>query len=669
MGYDPNNRGSSIIATSDRTSFYEKICLSVPACEKAWTFERVIGRQLLGFDNRVLSGIASRLRCQEICLKERQFVCRSGEYDYVSQECRLSSEDRRTQPTYFGVAASSVDYFENQCSPLPLVKEDGDNTSSGGGTAACGYKRRENLDLSRADLMRSAFSEDQCRSLCDATRAFVCRSFTYKALSSLCWLSSDDTHSSGGVDALISSSGAIYFERSDCLNIKLDCTPEEMRISLDTVEPFEGKIYAKDDPLSCETFGSNQRSTSLSLPLKTYAKCGVRKEIDGKYSTTVIIQHHPVIQRRGDRMIRLVCNFETPIKLITNSYRILPPTDILGSAVVNATAPTPNIKLRITDKDGRDIHGARLGEELYLRIDMENDSVFDLFARDLVARSGNNDEAITLIDGNGCPTDTAIFPSLERVAGSKSIQGKFDAFKFSDDEVVRFQVNVHFCLQKCAPPSCQGFGTDELSGPQESTSGSTPNFIASSTSPSPTPPPAPPALPLADPSDYRVKRRRRRGVNTSTNESSDGLSKSDNVDNNTKNGKNNNNNNNHNNYNEANGGSKIGPLSPLLPDYPLQREIIVEGLASSNLDSSSSSVNLTKRLYENSSIFCTSRTTLLAAFIATLILQTSLIAFCCSCLFFWRVRRPKTCVDKRLTNYGPYKGPYSSAWSSFSAIE
>lgn len=75
--------------------------------------------------------------------------------------------------------------------------------------------------------------------------------------------------------------------------------------------------------------------------------------------------------------------------------------DVAGTAVVNATAPTPNIKLRITDKDGLDVLGARLGEELYLRIDMENDSVFDIFARELIARSGNAEEAITLIDSNG----------------------------------------------------------------------------------------------------------------------------------------------------------------------------------------------------------------------------------------------------------------------------
>jgi hypothetical protein len=59
-----------------------------------------------------------------------------------------------------------------------------------------------------------------------------------------------------------------------------------------------------------------------------------------------------------------------------------------------------------------------------------------------------------MLDCFRCPTDTGIFPSLERVKGSKSLQGKFDAFKFSDDEIVRFQVNVHFCLQECSSNFC-----------------------------------------------------------------------------------------------------------------------------------------------------------------------------------------------------------------------
>lgn len=78
LDYESLGRGISIVNTAEKTSYFEKICLSTAPCEKAWTFERVMGRELKGFDNRILSGVASRLRCQELCLKERSFVCRSG---------------------------------------------------------------------------------------------------------------------------------------------------------------------------------------------------------------------------------------------------------------------------------------------------------------------------------------------------------------------------------------------------------------------------------------------------------------------------------------------------------------------------------------------------------------------------------------------------------------
>ena len=79
--------------------------------------------------------------------------------------------------------------------------------------------------------------------------------------------------------------------------------------------------------------------------------------------------------------------------------------------------------------------------------------IFGIFARDLIAKSGNNKESLTLINHEGCPQDLFIFPSLQRIPGSKSLQGKFEAFKFSDDPVVKFQVNVQFCLEECPPVS------------------------------------------------------------------------------------------------------------------------------------------------------------------------------------------------------------------------
>jgi hypothetical protein len=44
---------------------------------------------------------------------------RSASYSYRRQECRLSSEDRFTQPQAFETSLDS-DYLENQCIPRKL---------------------------------------------------------------------------------------------------------------------------------------------------------------------------------------------------------------------------------------------------------------------------------------------------------------------------------------------------------------------------------------------------------------------------------------------------------------------------------------------------------------------------------------------------------------------
>jgi hypothetical protein len=40
------------------------------------------------------------------------------------------------------------------------------------------------------------------------------------------------------------------------------------------------------------------------------------------------------------------------------------------------------------------------------------------------------------------------------VGGTRDLQGAFEAFKFSDTSVVRFQVNVQFCVDDCNPVNC-----------------------------------------------------------------------------------------------------------------------------------------------------------------------------------------------------------------------
>ena len=44
----------------------------------------------------------------------------------------------------------------------------------------------------------------------------------------------------------------------------------------------------------------------------------------------------------------------------------------------------------------------------------------------------------------------------QQLPNSRDLQGNFEAFKFSDTSVVRFQVNVQFCVDECNPVDCDG---------------------------------------------------------------------------------------------------------------------------------------------------------------------------------------------------------------------
>ena len=122
-----------------RSAYFEKICLRSPACEKAWIFERAVGYLLQGYDDRVTSGVASRLDCMELCLIETEFPCASAEYDYTTRECTLSRHSRRTQPGAYRASTRDVDYIENQC-----VKAEVEDS--------CKYEVYENQDIGYADI-------------------------------------------------------------------------------------------------------------------------------------------------------------------------------------------------------------------------------------------------------------------------------------------------------------------------------------------------------------------------------------------------------------------------------------------------------------------------------------------------------------------------------------
>ena len=107
------------------------------------------------------------------------------------------------------------------------------------------------------------------------------------------------------------------------------------------------------------------------------------------------------------------------------------------SSILNNTAPAPGVRLRIVTGTGEDISGTKLGEKLFLRIEIDQASIYGIFAKNLRAISPADNDEIELLDSRGCPAQ----PGLEKIPNSQDLQGSFEAFKFSDTSVVKFQVD------------------------------------------------------------------------------------------------------------------------------------------------------------------------------------------------------------------------------------
>ena len=115
------------LQASKSSNLFEKVCLKgiskqefdhVCGNERLWAFERVQDTFLDGFVDKELSNMIDREECAKACLTESAFICRSADFDEVRRICRLSKENRRTQPQAFvHVKDSQRDYLENQCAP------------------------------------------------------------------------------------------------------------------------------------------------------------------------------------------------------------------------------------------------------------------------------------------------------------------------------------------------------------------------------------------------------------------------------------------------------------------------------------------------------------------------------------------------------------------------
>lgn len=177
-----------------------------------------------------------------------------------------------------------------------------------------------------------------------------------------------------------------------------------------------------------------------------------------------------------DKTIKVLCSFEQNDQTIslnrnnpnrpgldvkTNVNARNNEIDTPNSIVTNTAAP-PTIVMKILDRTGSEANYVNLGDELILKIEIKErtNSPFGIFARNLFAKSSNN-EILHLLDSDGCPIDPTVFPEMKIDPKDKiSLYSKFKAFRFPSTGVVNFEVQIKFCPNRCPAVSCNDLGSN-----------------------------------------------------------------------------------------------------------------------------------------------------------------------------------------------------------------
>ncbi|XP_017780788.1 PREDICTED: uncharacterized protein LOC108565714 [Nicrophorus vespilloides] len=446
-------------------AWFRKTCFHEPKiCDRIWTFERIPGATLVGNNTKQLPKAVKRSECQQACLNETTFECRSAKFriqnysnfrSEASGLCTLSDADRHSVPNAYRASRLDEEYLENQCTK---------NLTN----VFCAFEEFPDVRLGHSDASLSDASESQCRSECDSKTIFGCRGYTLLPGSRshlFTCLMHGENSKLHGPRALVHHAGAKYYERAPCLNITVTCSRDEMLVRFQPDNPFRGRLYMNgysDNP-ECYALGNDRAPITLRLPLVMH-RCGIleaRSPINRTLmSSTMIIQYNSLVQTQSDRIINVGCVFANDTKkvVVGTGFNVSRDHTGLGTSLINSSVSLPTVDMRIVDlSTNGDISETEIGDDLKLIIEMHpRNNGFDIWAGHLIAMTENGRESILLLDDRGCPTNLDIFPSLQKIYNNDSVTltSTFQAFKFSSSNILRFSVIVQFCSGRCPSIDC-----------------------------------------------------------------------------------------------------------------------------------------------------------------------------------------------------------------------
>ncbi|CAB4062086.1 unnamed protein product [Lepeophtheirus salmonis] len=428
------------------TIYAQKICVrsSRSFCASSptpWVFDIVMNHKLMG-PEKLHRITLTREECMGLCISSSKFICRSVNFDVSSGSCSLLDVDRRS-----GVLKQNngFEYIESKCISEPQL-------------SLCKFKSIEDRMLKTMDSVHyKVKSLNDCKSLCIQKR---CLSYDYKESGpEVCRLSFQSSLTLSHISSpYIDILGATTYELGACYNISVDCRDSYMIAKVRTNQMFKGKIYGMKRPNSCGLHIENQFNFSLQMEYNDIG-CDVKEVQPGHFVSDVVLQHHSTIVTNSDISLKVRCNYDLLNRTVNNQDTFNVDGELGETAEAEQTIiHSPNVSMRITDRQRRDVTAAKVGDHLALTFRIETNEMknhYEIFVRELVAIDGLDSSEIILIDELGCPMDVSIMSHVKQVNGSaQTLQADFDAFKFPTSDTVQFRALVTPCIPRCDPIVC-----------------------------------------------------------------------------------------------------------------------------------------------------------------------------------------------------------------------
>ncbi|XP_057373812.1 uncharacterized protein LOC130694749 isoform X2 [Daphnia carinata] len=203
----PRPEGLGTLVNLPGHFLYSEVCLSSSRIERECptrksVFDRITRKRFRPSGSKEYF-VNNRTECEDKCLNEYSFVCRSISYDSTSRTCSLSRFTRRTHPEQYE-DDPGFEYLENTCLS--------ENRRCEGQLTFVREERGQMWSSFDAEIMLNTTLEE-CQARCLSAETYFCRSLTFDPMSKSCALSSEDTISLTDQEvATMTGTGYYYFE-------------------------------------------------------------------------------------------------------------------------------------------------------------------------------------------------------------------------------------------------------------------------------------------------------------------------------------------------------------------------------------------------------------------------------------------------------------------------